>query len=601
MKKTPVLFTLAILLTLSLGTTAHASMEVRSEFSPPVISLGSHSEYQLIIVNGTGDPSGKIPAVEGLELNSSPSISSKFNFINGRQSAEKTYAFQVTPRKEGEYVFPSWEVTIEGEKFTVPSATLKVVPPGKEFNDAISLKLLPEKAEAYVGETIAAVVKLYVRGDVSARLQNRIEKHGDAFTQSEIPDEFQQKKEQLQGQWYKVAAWPMTLTPLKPGEHKVFYTLENVLVDLPSNDRRQRSPFGFNSFFDDAFGNGNRKQVTMTSKEVVFNIKEIPTQGRLEGFTGAVGNFMSSTTLDLNTVKAGEPITLSIELTGEGNFDRVIAPEIKENDDFKIYPPKSHFEASHDTGLRGKKRFEYILIPKHSEITETPVIPFSFFDPKTESFQDISAPAIPITVTGQKKISNPILPTQPEDFLNNKPNDEKPVNNKNPIENMAIYPNQQELGSISHGIKAPVYRPSFWLTQSLCGLVALSLFLVGQNLSRKNNEKYQLAKKYAQLKKEELNKLSQAKKTNNTLDFFTAAEKVLQYSVAQKYPDHTPNSIQLNNIKQILLGKQLDSEKIQDAIDILETSQKIRFSGGFAKTDALSIWDQKLQQFISKL
>ena len=68
-------------------------------------------------------------------------------------------------------------------------------------------------------------------------------------------------------------------------------------------------------------GQRDIKELSLTSKDVIFNVKEIPTQNRPED-TGAVGEFMTSTNID-SKEEGGEPITLTVEMSGEDSFSRI--------------------------------------------------------------------------------------------------------------------------------------------------------------------------------------------------------------------------------------------------------------------------------------
>ena len=97
---------------------------------------------------------------------------------------------------------PAWNIKIDGTSYTVPEATLKVVPPGEEFNNVVFIKVLPEKKDIYVGESIPTAVKIFTRGDIGSRI-NGIQKIGDAFSQSKMPDESLQSIETIDGQQSK--------------------------------------------------------------------------------------------------------------------------------------------------------------------------------------------------------------------------------------------------------------------------------------------------------------------------------------------------------------------------------------------------------------
>jgi type IV secretory pathway VirB10-like protein len=77
-------------------------------------------------------------------------------------------------------------------------------------------------------------------------------------------------------------------------------------------------------------------------------------------------------------------VTLQVE--GEGNFDRIEAPPMIDPDGWRAYPPEATFAKSDDTGLRGIKTFRIALVPLKAHV-RTPQFEFAAFDPNTATYQ----------------------------------------------------------------------------------------------------------------------------------------------------------------------------------------------------------------------
>lgn len=580
-------------------------LEVSSEFSPPSISLGSRSQYKLILRDGNGNIRGEIPRVNGLEIeNSNPSTSNRVTIVNGKQTIEKSYGFAATPRKEGSYTVPSWRIFIDDKEYTVPSATLEVAPQSEEWNNTAFLKVIPEKTKFYVGETLPVLVKLLLRGDISGSIAgNGIQLNGDAFSQSEIPGEFQQGQEIFKNRTYKTAKWPLTLTPLKPGKHEVSYNLEMVIQIPDERGSRRRDPFGgMNSLFGSMFNQTTSKELSLKSEPIIFEVLEIPSEGRTPGFTGAVGQFMSSASVDINKIKTGEPITLTIEMTGEGNFNRIMAPEIMESDDFKAYPPKTSFTQTHETGLHGTKRFEYILIPKNENVKETPMIPLSYFDPIQESFQEITPPAIPIQVTGDKRLfKKPKTQTLDSIFEKEEQKSRGQESNPESQELLSIYPIQQNLGNLQNGIQAPVYKSGFWFLQALAFLSVLAIYASISQYCKKRHPEYALTEKLARKIKTTLQSLEKAKLENRPGDFFSCAEKCIQYSAGHLFMNQEAESLSASFILEKYEQMKISDSSKSIILKLFQTSQNIRFSGGITKVNNLEIWYEDTLKVVKEM
>jgi len=79
-------------------------------------------------------------------------------------------------------------------------------------------------------------------------------------------------------------------------------------------------------FFQNFFGGTTEKQITVASDPDAFKVLELPVAGRPAGFSGAVGKFEVGSELSAAKCTAGDPLTLRLEVTGTGSFDRVNSP-----------------------------------------------------------------------------------------------------------------------------------------------------------------------------------------------------------------------------------------------------------------------------------
>jgi hypothetical protein len=83
-------------------------------------------------------------------------------------------------------------------------------------------------------------------------------------------------------------------------------------------------------------------------------------------------------------------------VSGNGNFNTVTSPRLKDEEGFKVYEPQVIQQGN-------RKVFEQILIPLSDSIKEIPSVSFSFFDPGKERYRRLSKNRIPITVKKREK------------------------------------------------------------------------------------------------------------------------------------------------------------------------------------------------------
>ena len=83
-------------------------------------------------------------------------------------------------------------------------------------------------------------------------------------------------------------------------------------------------------------------------------------------------------------VQVGDPITIKAEIAGRGNFDRVNAPALTDENGWHEYPPSANFKQDDESGTSGTKTFEMVVSP--NEVKQNlPPLAFSYFDPLKEN------------------------------------------------------------------------------------------------------------------------------------------------------------------------------------------------------------------------
>jgi hypothetical protein len=137
---------------------------------------------------------------------------------------------------------------------------------------------------------------------------------------------------------------------------------------------------------------------SLTTKPLAIKVLPLPEE-RPKDFTGAVGRFTMAASVDRDQVKAGEPITLTVELKGAGNIKTITAPAIPEMADVKQYDTTSSesIEKS-DYRITGKKIFQTMIVPFSQGALTIPSIGCSYFDPTEKRYVSLSTAPLTVTV-----------------------------------------------------------------------------------------------------------------------------------------------------------------------------------------------------------
>ena len=127
--------------------------------------------------------------------------------------------------------------------------------------------------------------------------------------------------------------------------------------------------------------------IKVTASPVSMNVIALPEEGRPDQFSGAIGTFHLAVEAQPTTIAPGDPVTLTMSLSGTGNFDNVSAPLLSDTEGIKTYTPNSSFYPGNQ-GEQSRKVFEQALVIKDAKVKQIPPAVFSYFDPLKETVPD---------------------------------------------------------------------------------------------------------------------------------------------------------------------------------------------------------------------
>ena len=127
--------------------------------------------------------------------------------------------------------------------------------------------------------------------------------------------------------------------------------------------QRNRNVDPFEAFFN---GGAGYVEVKRDVKAPAMTIQVDPLPNRPKDFSGGVGKFNITATVDKNEVKAGEPISLRVVVDGIGNLKLIKQPIIELPKDFDKYDPKitDKTKITHN-GLEGSMMYDYLVVPRN--------------------------------------------------------------------------------------------------------------------------------------------------------------------------------------------------------------------------------------------
>ena len=414
------------------ATADDVTVEIATESSPHYVGVGAI--VQLTVEGLEADPEPKCeiestaPEIRARLSGISPRVVQQMFQSGGQirriQRVTHTIQFRVTASEPGEYEIGPFLISQGGiEKRVDPiKMSFQEVP----ATDEMRIKLiLPETA--YPDQRVPVKIQWWFAGDTeNVNSLNIVSPLFDDFRfasdppasrgGSRMPIQTDQGVLSLQasasekssdGKRFTVVSAERTLIPSRPGTYE--FAPITATIKLVTQWQRQRSGFddmGFgSSLLEEAFGSRRRaSKVELFRAEgepLTFRVKPFPTENRPESFSGAVGKgFSLDVSADRTVVRVGDPISLTINLRGDGNIEGAALPRLSADgglDPNQFRLPEGDVAGAFDAD-QGAKQFVVSVRVLDESINEIPAIVYSWFDAEQEAYRSTSSKPVALRV-----------------------------------------------------------------------------------------------------------------------------------------------------------------------------------------------------------
>jgi hypothetical protein len=298
--------------------------------------------------------------------------------------------------------------------------TSSQVAAARERSAHASLRLDIGRAKAWVGQTVPVTLKAYFRGAEGVTIEGAPQLKSPGIFTSELAQEPHQATEMIGGEPVLVATWTGTVTPSSPGPLpvvaelpvRVRYREAAPQVAMPAMpDLSQDDPFaalGGNPFdrsflrnlMEQSMGRVREESVSLRASAHPIDALALPTADQPPTFTGAVGRFDLRASVSSASAHVSEPVTLTIVVGGEGDFDRVDLSGVTSSGDWKAYPPSVTTEAAPPGKRLGRKVFQQVLVPLHGGNLTVPPVSLVAFDPVSGRYVTRETSPLALSVEG---------------------------------------------------------------------------------------------------------------------------------------------------------------------------------------------------------
>ena len=573
-----------------------------------VVSVGERFRvvYELN-ADGSNFVSPNFPAKLQRLSGPNTSSSSSIQIINGsyQQSYTKTYTFLVTASAEGEFKIAPASVRVEGKNIVSNTLSVKVLKrtsnasgtsqksnnqtgqSGVLQDDDVYIKTIVSNKNPYIGEQIIVTNRIYTKVPIS-NLNLEKAPSFQGFWSKNLSDgktQLKQSTKVINGQEYIVAdISKYALFPQKSGKLAIESSNMKCVAQLRVESNRRKSRDPFEDFFGDPFFNRNVKniQVVLNTDAVTINVKPLPQAGKPESFTGAVGKFSFSSSLDNDSIGANDAISINLKLMGSGNLELINPPTIVFPTDFETYDPKiSNKIRTGDRGVSGSKTIEYLAIARNPGDFKIQPIEFSYFNPADKKYHKISAGPYNIHVAKGKNGTAGITysSSAQEDirFIG------KDIRH---IKQGAI-----ELKPIGEFFFGSLLYYLFLVLPMLALIVFVLAFR--QTEKRKGNVKLMKNRKANKIARTKLKKAEKLMKEGNDREFYDEIAQAIWGYISDKF--HISQAeMSIENVQETLKSVETDEEVIAGFVNTLNNIEFARFAPGDSSGKMQSVYEESL-------
>ena len=358
----------------------------------------------------------RAPSIKGFDVLMGPSRSQQSNtqIVNGNVTSTSsiTFTYILMANNAGEYTIPGASIVADGDQMVSNSVRIKVLPQDQGDSNSSSsssthsssgtgvsnqdlfITASASKTNVYEQEAFVLTYKIYTR-ESNLQLNNAKLPDFKGFHSQEIEMTTNARwtPEHYQGRNYYTTVYrQFVLFPQQSGKLYIDPAQFQMTVGKPV---QSDDPF-------DAFFNGGSNVIeikkSISTPKVAINVNPLPA-GKPADFSGGVGEFNISSSINNKELKTNDAITIKLVISGTGNLKLISNPEIKFPDDFEVYDPKVDNQVRLTReGLTGNKVIEYLAIPRHAGTYKIPGVSFSYFDIRSKSYKTLKTEEYVINV-----------------------------------------------------------------------------------------------------------------------------------------------------------------------------------------------------------
>lgn len=578
-----------------------SSAQTLTGSAPSHVSVGE--QFRLTYTVNTQDVSdfraGNIPEELDVLIGPNRSMQSSYQMINGHTSSSSsiTYTYIVAATKNGTYTISPAHVKVGDKQIASNALTIKVSgaaqgnsgssrhrqsdDDGTELRDAGSrisgsdlfIKVSANKKRVHEQEPILLTYKVYTLVSLT-QLRGDMPDLKSFYSQEvDLPQQKSFSVETVNGRPYRTCTWSQyVMFPQMTGRLQIpSITFEGIVVQ----QNRNIDPF-------EAFFNGGSGYVEVKKKIVApgIEIQVDPLPPRPANFSGGVGQFNVSASLNKTQTRSNDPVSMRIVVSGTGNLKLIKQPLVSLPKDFDQYDPKITDQTKlTSNGLEGSKIFDILIVPRHQGKYEIPPVEFTYFDVSSNSYKTVKSEGFTLDVakgSGAGKVNDftgqEDLQELTKDIRYIKTGDAR----------------QQGLDHFFFGSTA------YWVSLVVLALIFLSLFVIFRQRAIDHADVTKMrGKKANKVATRRLKKAARLMAANKPAEFYDEVMRALWGYVGDKL-NIPVAQLSHDNISQRLADRSVDEVTIGQFIGALDECEFERYAPGDPKGNMNKVYEKAM-------
>ena len=394
------------------------------------------------------------------------------------------------------------------------------------------------------------------------------------YTQEvDLPQQKSFSIETFNGRPYKTTTWSQyVMFPQMTGKLEIpSITFEGIVVQ----QNRNIDPF-------EAFFNGGSGYIEVKKKIQApgIEIQVDPLPQRPANFSGGVGKFNISAQFDKTEIKANDPVSMRVIVSGTGNLKLIKQPVVNFPKDFDKYEPKITDKTKlTSNGIEGSMIYDILVVPRHQGKYEIPPVEFTYFDTSENAYKTIKSESFMLDVakgSGAGTVNDFTGQTDLQELTKDiryiKTGDTR----------------QHSLDDFFFG------STGYWISLTVLALLFISLFIIFRQRAIDNaNVTKMRGKKANKVASKRLKKAARLMSDNKPSEFYDEVLRALWGYVGDKL-NIPVEQLSHDNISQRLSERNVGEDTVSQFIGALDECEFERYAPGDPKGNMNKVYDKAI-------